>query len=146
MMTNSDARILIVDGQVAVARLVAKIFGVAGLSNTDVAFDTPTARGQMEARTPDIVILDARIAPMRATAFITLARKLTNDRVITLMMTTSRSAAVVDAAHEAGVDGILLKPFTPADLTAQLAEASERKQTPPIPRRTDPRQNAVILD
>ncbi len=73
------------DGQVTVARLVAKISEFAGLPNTEIAFDTPTAREQMEARPPDIVILDARIAPMNATAFITLTRKLTKGQAVTLI-------------------------------------------------------------
>lgn len=145
-MPHADARVLIVDGQVSVARLVAKIFGVAGLQNTQVAFDTPTARDQMEVGTPDIVILDARIAPMNVTAFITLARKLTNGQALTLMMTTSRTAAVVDAAQEAGVDGILLKPFTPADLRAELMLAKERKRSSPTRNRERFQDPHVVLD
>jgi two-component system chemotaxis response regulator CheY len=131
-MPHAQARILIVDGQVTVARLVAKIFGVAGLPNAHIAFDTPTGREQMEARAPDILIVDARIAPMNVTAFITLARKLTNGQTVTLMMTTSKTAEVVDAAREAGVDGILVKPFTPSDLRSELTLAKERKMSSPV--------------
>jgi two-component system chemotaxis response regulator CheY len=145
-MPHAEARVLIVDGQVNVARLVAKIFGVAGLPNTDVAFDTPTAREQMEARPPDIVILDARIAPMNVTAFITLARKLTNGQAVTLMMTTSRTAEGVDAAREAGVDGILVKPFTPSDLRSELTLAKERKRSSPARNRERAQQADVVLD
>lgn len=127
-MSQSNTRILIVDGQVAVARLVAKIFGMAGLPHTDIAFDTLTARSQIEATPPDIVVVDARVAPTRVTAFVTLVRRLTDNRALTFVMTMSRSAEVVEVANEAGVDGILLKPFTPDDLRAQMSAATEKKR------------------
>lgn len=144
-MLRSDARVLIVDGQVAVARLVAKIFGAAGLMNSDVAFDTLTARGQIEAAAPDIAVIDAHAGPMRVTAFITLVRRLTENRALTFVMTTSRTAEVVDAAGEAGVDGILLKPFSPNDLRTQLAAAVERKHAVPHDKWDPSRRNVVEL-
>ena len=127
-MLRSDARVLIIDGQVAVARLVAKICGSAGLTNANVAFDTLTAREQIETDAPDLVVIDARAAPMRVTAFITLVRRLTDGQALTFVMTTSRTAETVEAAAEAGVDGILLKPFTPGDLRAEIAAAAGKKQ------------------
>lgn len=145
-MPHKDSCILIVDGQVAVARLVAKIFGVVGLANTNLAFDTPTAREHLEAKAPDIVIVDARIAPMAVTAFITLIRKLTGGQAITLMMATSKTAQIVDAACEAGVDGILLKPFTPSDLREQLVMASRKKKSIPPRGRDVVQQDVVVLD
>ncbi|WP_267359379.1 MULTISPECIES: response regulator [unclassified Methylobacterium] len=144
-MLRSDARVLIVDGQVAVARLVAKICGSAGLSNTDVAFDTLTARGQIEADTPDVVVIDARAAPMRVTAFITLVRRLTDGRALTFLMTTSRTAEAVEAASEAGVDGVLLKPFTPGDLRAEIAAATGKRQAFPRKRWDQSEQNVVAI-
>jgi len=145
-MLRSDARVLIVDGQVAVARLVAKIFNTAGLMNSEVAFDTLTARGQIEATIPDIAVIDARAGPMRVTAFITLVRRLTDGRAMTFVMTTSRTAEVVEAAGEAGVDGVLLKPFTPDDLREQIAAASEKKRAFPRGKWDQTRQNVVALD
>ena len=145
-MLRSDARVLIVDGQVAVARLVAKIFGSAGLTNSDVAFDTLTARGQIEATAPDIAVIDARVGPIRVTAFIMLVRRLTDNRALTFVMTTSRTGEMVEAAGEAGVDGVLLKPFTPADLSAQIAAAVERKHAFPHGKWDHSRQTVVVLD
>jgi PleD family two-component response regulator len=119
---RSNARVLIVDGQVSVAHLVAKIFRLTGLANVDVAFDTLTARNHLETQLPDIVVLDARVSPTRATAFITLVRRLTHDRALIFVMTTSKHSDLLDAAIEAGVSGHLLKPFSPSDLQSKLVD------------------------
>lgn len=141
---RSDARVLIVDGQVSVAHLVAKIFRLTGLPNTDVAFDTLTARNQIEAHLPDIVILDARIAPTRASAFITLVRRLTNDQAFIYVMTTSKNSEALDAAIEAGVSGFLLKPFTPADLSMKLTACIERSRSTAQWQEGDQKPSVVI--
>lgn len=145
-MLRADSRILIVDGQIAVARLVAKIFGLIGLPNADVAFDTPTARDQMEENVPAVVIFDARISPMNVTSFIGMSRQLTGGQALTIMMTTSTTSAIVEKAREAGADGILLKPFTPKDLKAQLSRAIESRKVSAARTSDVPQQNTVSLD
>ncbi len=145
-MLRADSRILIVDGQVTVARLVAKIFGLIGLPNADVAFDTPTARDQMEENIPAVVIFDARISPMNVASFVGILRQITEGQALTLMMTTSTASAIVEKAREAGVDGILLKPFTPKDLKTQLALAIEGRKVSTARPLVVPLRNTISLD
>lgn len=122
-MLRSDAHVLIVDSHVAVARLVAKIFGLIGLSEAEFAFDSLTAHKQLKRRQPDIVVVDANISPTRAPMLIALVRALTDGKAVTLLTTTSLDAEIVRAAREAGVDDVLLKPFTPNELRARLMSA-----------------------
>nr|WP_137830261.1 response regulator [Methylobacterium sp. L1A1] len=122
-MLRSDAQVLIVDGHVAVARLVAKIFGLIGLSEAELAFNSLDAHKQLKRLQPDIVVVDANIAPSRAPMLIALIRALTDGKAVTLLTTTSLDTEIVRAAREAGVDDVLLKPFTPNDLRARLLSA-----------------------
>jgi DNA-binding response OmpR family regulator len=108
---------------VAVARLVAKIFGLIGLSEAEFAFDSLTAHKQLKRLQPDIVVVDANISPTRAPMLIALVRALTDGKAVTLLTTTSLDAEIVRAAREAGVDDVLLKPFTPNELRARLLGA-----------------------
>lgn len=119
-MARPGTRTLIIDSHVAVAQLVARICRLIHVSEIEIAFDTLTARRSLEERVPDIVVIDAHAGPMKLTAFITLAKRVSQGKAITLLMTTSLEADGVRAAREAGVDAILLKPFTPATLQAQI--------------------------
>ena len=92
------------------------------------------------------MVIDARVGPMRVTAFIMLVRRLTDNRALTFVMTTSRTGEMMEAAGEAGVDGVLLKPFTPADLSAQIAAAVERKRAFPHGKWDHSRHTVVMMD
>lgn len=129
-MLPSDAHVLIIDNHAVVARLMAKIFGLIGISQTELAFDSQTAHSQLKLIRPDIVVIDANIAPTRAPVLIALVRALTDGRAVTILTTTSLNAEVVQAARGAGVDEVLLKPFTPNDLRARLLSAKAQHEAP----------------
>lgn len=131
-MLFEQMNVLIVDDHLAVAKLVAKIFKSLNASRTVIASDTTAAHQHLTKHEPNVVVIDANSWPMRAAAFITLAKRTASSNPMILLKTTSLESDVVASAYAAGVDGILLQPFDTKSLLSTLnaAARSDRDYKP----------------
>lgn len=80
----------------------------------------------VEGMSPDLVILDARLAGGEGTSLIEAVRALPEGRQACLFFVAEGGPASVRAAIEAGADDYLIKPFDRELLSFKLAQARSR--------------------
>jgi CheY-like chemotaxis protein len=120
--TDTMARILVVDDVKFISKMLAAMFEEKGHEVITAADGVEAVRRTGEEK-PDLVLLDISMPKMDG---LEVARTLRSDpatRHIPLMMVTSRNdRESITAAHQAGVDEYLVKPFEPANLLAKVSK------------------------
>lgn len=133
-MSNQAAHVLAVDDDPLTCRLIEFLLRSHGY---DVATtgDPQVALGQIERRTPDLVLLDVQLP--RVDGFTLMRRLKTEYAGVPVIMLTAR-AEMADrlTGLEAGADDYVTKPFEPAELLARVKAVLRRSQ----------RQNAAEPD
>ncbi len=115
-----NAHILVVEDEPAIGELIAVNLRHAGYTAV-VAPDATTARQQIDATLPDLVLLDWMLPD---TSGIDLARRLRADprtRLLPIIMLTARAQEGDKlTGFEVGVDDYITKPFSPRELLARV--------------------------
>lgn len=128
------ARVLVVDDDDAVARMVARLLGSRGYEVT-VVTDAPAAYAQLRDHEYDAVVLDFQIGDTTANQ---LLGDLGGGARLPAVLVLSGTIGIGDtvAAMKLGVGDVIQKPFAPEELAGRLerlvARASESR-TVPIP-------------
>lgn len=82
----------------------------------------------MERTLPDLILLDVNMPTMGGLELLTLLRSKPELKAIPVIMLTSPADHAVTAQIAAlGVNATLMKPFTPAELTAQVRRVLDLK-------------------
>ena len=122
-----SARILIVEDEPAIRDLLAINLRHAGFEPLH-APDAASARAQIDAALPDLVLLDWMLPDQSG---IDIARKLRSDvrtREMPIIMLTARSAESDKlGGFDAGADDYVTKPFSPRDLVARVRALLRRR-------------------
>jgi len=132
--TTNALRFLLIDPSRAMRSILRKI--LANLVD-DVAFrdaaDPQDALSRAAAWSPDLVVLDWDLPDNGSPTFLDQFRLANRKTPVLVILGDSRATrpAIVHAI-QAGADGYLLKPFTPADLTSRVSRILARRRTPPI--------------
>lgn len=129
-MTSSGARILAIDDNAEVLRLVERVLGEQ--FDCEYAEDVSSAREKLAANEFDLVLCDVQLRGEPGLELVELVAQRPETAVV--MMAGNDEAEVVDRALELGVHGYLVKPFWHGQLviTVQTAlrqralEAAER--------------------
>lgn len=119
-MANSSLRVLVVDDDPAIRRLLRTTLSAFG----HAVFEVQTGRDGIQAaaiRKPDAVILDLGLPDIDGVEATRLLRELTRLPIIILSVCDRESTKI--AALDAGADDYLTKPFGVGELLARLRVA-----------------------
>ncbi|TXN76590.1 response regulator [Methylobacterium sp. WL18] len=109
--------ILVVDDVPMIVEVVRAVLGKIGFCDVDTARDGSDALVRMRERRYGLVISDWNMDQVTGYE---LLRRVRADpalrETLFVMMTTREQAHCFEAARRAGVNGCLIKPFTPASL------------------------------
>lgn len=115
-----NEKIMVVDDNPQMRHLVRDILRRAGYEVAE-AEDGPAALALVKQQLPNLVFMDVKMAGMDG---LEACRRLkSNPRtrsVPVVMLTASRGSEDVIAAHEAGADDYVIKPFTPKTILEKV--------------------------
>jgi two-component system phosphate regulon response regulator OmpR len=121
----TQPQILVVDDDPAIRELISEYLSDAGYTVTTAA-DAAAMRGAVEARVPDVVLLDIGLPGEDG---LSLARYLREHHDIGIIM-VSGAGETVDriVGLEVGADDYVSKPFDPRELHARIKSVLRRYQ------------------
>lgn len=124
----ASLKILVVDDNANVLRLIVDVLRAAGVGQLETAADGMKARDRIAGWDPHIIFSDWNMPMMGGLeltrsirrAALTGDRRIPNPRVPVVIVTGQRSEADVQEARKAGVNEFVIKPFTPAGLLSRV--------------------------
>jgi DNA-binding response OmpR family regulator len=126
MRKTSRARVLVVEDVELEAKLLMRALADAGYSNLVHRTDVATAKAEIEANPPRLVITDLRLPDSTGIELTKYIRTLDSSAYIyVVMLTSSGSDSVLGTCFDAGVDDFVEKPFRPEAMVSRM-RAGER--------------------
>lgn len=129
---DKNMKILIVDDFSTMRRIVKNVLHELGFNNTDEADDGNSALPMLKAGNYDFLITDWNMPGMQG---IDLLKAVRSDeklaRLPVLMVTAEAKRDQIVKAAEAGVNGYIVKPFTPETLREKISKIFERLNSTP---------------
>ncbi len=124
---RENQRILVVDDDAQICRLLTRILTAEGYATETVA-SGQAMRRTLLTRTFDLIILDLRLPG--GEDGLTLARRLRTESDVPLIMLTGRSEQVDKVVGlEIGADDYVTKPFDRRELVARIRSILRRSQS-----------------
>lgn len=122
----NNLRILVVEDEPAIRELIAVTLRHAGFTPILTA-ETTEAQRVIDAKAPDLVLLDWMLPAMSGVAFAKALRHSPQTRTIPIVLLTAR-ADEGDRLQgfDAGVDDYITKPFSPRELVARIKAVLRR--------------------
>ena len=120
------ASVLLVDDDALVLTLLAKVLAGAGCA-VATADDHDAAVAQLRQRKFDVVLSDLVMPGADGVAVIAEARRLLPDALI-VCMSGQADITLAGAALDAGAEQLLVKPFTPQSVVAELGRLLAAKR------------------
>jgi two-component system phosphate regulon response regulator PhoB len=115
-----NTKILVVEDEPAIGDLIAVNLRHAGFSPT-LAVDVESARRQIDAALPDLVVLDWMLPDASGIDFARRLRSEQRTREVPILMLTARAQESDKlSGFEAGADDYVTKPFSPRELIARV--------------------------
>jgi two-component system chemotaxis response regulator CheY len=128
-MMDKNMKILIVDDFSTMRRIVKNVLHELGFDNTDEADDGKTALPMLQGGNYDFVITDWNMPGMQG---IDLLKAIRADsrlaKTPVMMVTAEAKKEQIVLAAQAGVNGYIVKPFTPDTLKEKMSKIFERLQ------------------
>lgn len=118
------ARVLVIDDEQTVRELVLEILAEAGCES-ESASTSDEALAALDARDFDLVISDMFMKELSGLELLGEARRRRPGTAVVLVTGHAAHATVSDAL-DAGADGLVMKPFSHAELLRTLAGALKR--------------------
>ena len=149
-MTAQETRILVVDDEEAIRRLLRASLAAHGYVVHEASTGTQTVEAARNKQ-PHVIILDLGLPDLSGTEVTRCLREWTQIPIIILSVRGEESEKI--AALDAGADDYLTKPFGPGELLARIRAALRRTataQTDPVfvngKLTVDPSRREVRLD
>ncbi len=115
-----NAKVLVVEDEAAIRELIAVNLRRAGYDALPAA-DAASARHQIDAVLPDLVVLDWMLPDAPGIDLARSLRAQARTRALPIIMLTARAAeADRIAGFDAGADDYVTKPFSPRELVARV--------------------------
>jgi two-component system, chemotaxis family, chemotaxis protein CheY len=128
-MHPGPTNVLLANGHASVAQLIARIFTKLGRMRVETVTSADDALGALQSLAFDIVLVDDNIGVADMGDYLDRVRQANGAQsALVVLSTSSLTALAAKRAVQAGVDAILLKPFSPEDLGVKLGMADERKR------------------
>ncbi len=121
--SSSTLHILIVDGKLGNARLLRGILLELGIKQVKIAEDTDSALAEMAVHAYQAVFCDEAAGPMPLARFaqaIRRRREIRNPRVPIVLISAGPQRADVEAARDAGVNDLIVRPLSVAAVKRKL--------------------------
>jgi CheY-like chemotaxis protein len=121
-------KILVVDDNVNVQRLINDVLRAAGVGQVETADNGVNARAMIARWDPHVIFSDWNMPVMGGLELTRSIRRaavqpdprIPNPQVPVIIVTGQRSEADVEMARKAGVNEFVIKPFTPAGLLSRI--------------------------
>jgi CheY-like chemotaxis protein len=128
-----DLRVLIVDANAHIRRLIATLLGALSIKDVGEARNPAAAVALMAARPPHLIIADFAGDATETVLFVHRIRRgeLVDCRTPVLGLAGSTHHAVLEQAWAAGIDDVIAKPISAIEViqrTAHLLEVSLRRE------------------
>ncbi len=118
-----DKRILFVDDSPTMRRIIANALKNLGINNYDEAENGLDALEKLHENDYDIVLTDWNMPEMTGKEFVEYVRKEERWRTLPILMITTRGMEEdVLTAIRIGVNGYIVKPFTPDVLQKKMLD------------------------
>jgi two-component system response regulator ResD len=130
MEDNRRASVLVVDDEPTIAEIVARYLDRAGY-RTRVAHDGREAIELAETERPDLVVLDLMLPRMDGLEVMRRLRERDRDRIAVILLTAKGDESDRVIGLRLGADDYVVKPFSPAELTARVGAVLRRIDTSP---------------
>ncbi len=128
MQSNSQANLLIVEDESAVAALLATTLRMAG-HQVIIAQNAAQALSALETEKVDAALVDWMLPSTTGIELIAQLRRQAKHRLLPILMLTAKAQESDKIAGlEAGADDYLTKPFSPRELTARVKALLRRSQ------------------
>jgi len=138
--TNGGGRILVVEDEVKLARLLADYLIAAGFS-ADCLGDGREVVPWIEANTPDLIILDIMLPGRDG---LDICREVRTFSRVPIIMATARVEEIDRLLGlELGADDYICKPYSPREVVARVKAVLRRTRTDPG---ASPPDNGLVLD
>jgi two-component system response regulator GlrR len=111
--------VVVVDDEPPITALCVKLLEAQGHA-VDGYTSPADLLAHLGARPADLLVVDYKMPGMNGVEVMRRARVM-RPALRVVMITGHGSPEIVDEAHAAGVDAVLLKPFTAAELTGAVA-------------------------
>jgi len=136
MMTDKDAKILVIDDEIMVTKTLKMILGVHGYKNVE-AFNTPLealeylkagagAKGASSENAVDIMVSDFIMPKMNGIEFLAEAQKLQPNCTQILLTGYADKENAIRAINELGIYKYIEKPWNNDDLISNIKNGIER--------------------
>ena len=120
-------KILVVDDFSTMRSIIRNVLHQIGYDNIDEADDGKTALPKLQSGKYDFLITDVNMPGMRGIDLLKAVRA--DEKISTLpvlMVTAEAKREQIVEAVEAGVNGYIVKPFTPDSLKEKMTKIFER--------------------
>lgn len=114
--TTSGMPILVVDDYPLVAATIKGLLRSEGFEAIDVAYGGPDALEKLAGRKYRLVISDMKMPGMTGLDLLRAIRKIDDRQDTRFLMITGDKTADLGVLKRAGVDAVLVKPFSPETL------------------------------
>ncbi len=119
----ADFKIMVVDDNANMLKLIATILFALGVRDSFEALDGESALSEISHFKPDIIITDWHMEPMNGVEFVKKVRRgkhNMNPFVPIIMLTGHTEMSLVVEARDAGINEFLVKPISPKSLHARM--------------------------
>jgi DNA-binding response OmpR family regulator len=128
--------VLVVDDEPTIAEIVARYLERDGY-RTRIAFDGPSAIEAARHEPPDLIVLDLMLPRMDGLEVMRRLREQQSERIAVILLTAKGDESDRVIGLRLGADDYVVKPFSPAELTARVDAVLRRIDI-------DPEQQAAI--
>jgi two-component system response regulator ResD len=130
MQQSGRPTVLVVDDEPTIAEIVARYLERAGY-RAHVAFDGPEAIEKAAQERPDLVVLDLMLPHMDGLEVMRRLRESEHERIAVILLTAKGDESDRIIGLRLGADDYVVKPFSPAELTARVEAVLRRIDTSP---------------
>jgi two-component system phosphate regulon response regulator PhoB len=129
MEPGSALRVLVIDANAHIRRLIATLLGALSIKDVAQARSPEAAVAMMLDKIPDLVIVDWAADATEALLFVHRLRQgeLGDRRLPILALSPSTHHAVLEQAWEAGIDEVIAKPISALELIHRAGEMIESR-------------------
>ncbi|MEW5726600.1 MAG: response regulator [Pseudomonadota bacterium] len=129
-LIDSDVRVLVIDANAHIRRLIATLLGALAIKDVAEARTPDQAAPQMLAKAPDLVIVDFAGDPTETVLFVHRIRRgeLVDPRTPVLALAGSTHHAVLERAWEAGIDDVIAKPISAIEVINRSASLIQERR------------------
>jgi len=122
-LIESDLRVLIIDANAHIRRLIATLLGALAIKDVAEARNTVSAVPLMLSKAPDLIIADWTSDATELMLFVHRIRRgeLIDKRTPVLALAATTHHAVLEKALEAGIDDVIAKPLSAIDVIQRSA-------------------------